>query len=104
MLGGCMKGAPPRMLRLVARACVFPAMAYAAEAWWRLGGKGLKGPEKRLNSAWCKALRAAMPTYRTTSNALIHHFAGLPTAAHLLDQAVRTFAIRIRRLDETHPL
>ena len=104
MLGGCTKGTPPRMLRLVARACVFPTMAFAAEAWWKYGGKGLKGQAKRLDAAWCKALRAAIPAYRTTSNALVHHFAGLPTAAHLLDQTIRMHAIRIQRLDAAHPL
>src|SRR4051794_23397392 len=104
MLGGCMKGAPPKLLRNAARACVLPTITFAAEAWWKLGSKGFISQVNRLNSEWCKALRAAIPTYRTTSKGLVHHFAGMPPLDLLLDHAIRLHALRLRRLDQAHPL
>jgi len=107
VLGGCRKGASPRLLLTVARATVLPTMAFASEAWWWPPGSRrsrMAGAIKKMDLAWRTALKAALPLYRTTPNELVHHAAGLPPFVHHLDHLARRHALRIHRLDPAHPL
>ena len=107
MLGGVRRGAPASSLRLAVQAGVVPIFTYAAEAWFRP-----KSPDARrgqahlglLDAALGESLRAALPVYKTTPTPLLHHAAGIPPAALLLNSVRRRSALRTLRLDPAHPL
>src|SRR3954465_288955 len=89
-------------------------MTFAAEAWWippGTSGKRMATAVKEMEKAWRTALRVALPVFRTTPTALLHHPARPPPAAprpppveHFLDPLSRLHAVRLHRLDPAHPL
>jgi ribonuclease HI len=107
LLGGCAGGAPAHVMRHAITACVVPVATYAAEAWWcppNARAQRRRALAKLTDRPLRVALRAALPVWRTTPAALLHHAAGLPTAAGILDDLVRKAAIRITSLDDRHVL
>ena len=107
LLGGCAHGAPAAVLRQAVIACVIPVLTYAAEAWWPVPGaceRTRASLTKALSKPLRNALRVALPVWRTTPIALLHHAAGIPPIDLLLDHAIRKAAIRLSRLDPAHTL
>jgi hypothetical protein len=107
LLGGGAGGAPAHTMRHATTACVVPVATYAAEAWWcppNARAQRRRALAKLADRPLRIALRVALPVWRTTPSALLHHAAGLPTAAGILDDLVRRAAIRITSLDNRHVL
>lgn len=106
MLGGVRRGAPASSLRRAVTAGVVPVFTYAAEVWYKPKLPGQRGTPhlESLEVALRRALRAAVPVYKTTPNPLLHHAAGVPPAALLLEAVRRRSALRGMRLDPAHPL
>lgn len=85
ILAGCYKGTPVDSLLCVVRAGVLPVITYGWQAWWRTPGS--KTPAWMidvLDTTLRKALRAALPVYRTTPNHLLAHASGIPPMELLL--------------------
>ena len=104
MLGGCRRGAPASSMRQAVTAGVIPIMTFAAAAWWPLQSRAAKGLATRADAVLSRALRAALPVYRTTPIPLLHHAAGVPPAQQLFRTAQYRAAARLVRLDPRHPV
>jgi len=105
ILSGCYKGAPTDSLLKAVKTCVLPILTYGFQAWWPT-------PERRrtttitaeLDKVVRRAVRAALPIYRTTPTHLIAHAAGMPPMDMVLDDLMHGEAIRMSLLDPTHIL
>jgi hypothetical protein len=105
MLAGCYKGAPTDSLLKAVKTCVLPVLTYGFQAWWPT-------PERRravalvadLDKVVRRAVRTALPVYRTTPSHLVAHAAGAPPMEMVLDDLMHGEAIRMTRLDPTHML
>ena len=103
ILAGCYKGAPTDSLLKAVRACVLPILTYGYQAWWPT-------PERRrvttmtadLDKVIGRAVRAALPVYRTTPSHLLSHAAGIPPMEMVLDDLMHGEAIRMSIIDPTH--
>jgi ribonuclease HI len=103
ILAGCFKGAPTNSLLMVVRSCVLPILTYGFQAWWPT-------PQRRrvttitadLDKVVRKAVRTALPVYRTTPTHLLSHAAGIPPMDMILDDLMHAEAIRMSLLDPTH--
>ncbi|KAL5615267.1 uncharacterized protein BROUX77_001104 [Berkeleyomyces rouxiae] len=106
MLSGVYKGAPTESLIHAVRACVIPILTFAAVAWWplRTRRRQIVHLESQLGKTLRAALRAALPVYCTTSTALLHHAAKIPTMELILDDLHHREAIRLATLDPNHML
>ncbi|KAL5601097.1 uncharacterized protein BROUX77_005346 [Berkeleyomyces rouxiae] len=104
MLSGVYKGAPTEFLTHAVRACVIPILTFAAVAWWplRTRRRQIVHLESQLGKTLRAALRAALPVYCTTSTALLHHAAKIPTMELILDDLHHREAIRLATLDPNH--
>lgn len=115
-LNRVMSGAPPQLTALAANACVLPVATYGAEAWWQGTTKpGTKDPTKTVSTRQETlagiidetvklAARAVLPTWKTTPIPVLHRESGLPPAKVILEQQRLRAAMRLRLLDERHPL
>ena len=112
-------GPPADSLRKAVVTCVLPSLLYGAEAWY--GGR-TKPPS--INRADCTkevsarmgwhisaldktlaiAARGVLPAWRTTPTAALFREAGLPSATVALEEAKLRHALRLRTVDENHPL
>lgn len=107
LLAGCYKGAPVDSMLNLVRAGVLPILTYGFQAWWRLPTDKQKAQKKHLekfNKVMKRAIRAALPVYRTTPSHLLHHAAGIPPMEIILDDLLRGEAIRSAKFDLRHPL
>ena len=57
-----------------------------------------------LDKALVVAARGVLPVWRTTPTAVLFREAGLPSAAVALEGAKLRFALRLRTVDNYHPL
>ena len=106
-------GAAPGPLVTAVKMCVVPVATYGADVWWpgttRLAAKGFVTPQTThlcnlIDKAIHIALRAALPVWRTTPNAVLHRESGIPPARILLEGNRLRLAARINTLDNLHPL
>ena len=88
------RGTTPGPLVIAVNMCDVPVARYEAEVWWpgmKLpAAKGTVTPQKThlcdlIDKTVYMALRAALPVWRTTSNAVIHRESGIPPARVLLE-------------------
>ncbi|KID97251.1 hypothetical protein MAJ_06738, partial [Metarhizium majus ARSEF 297] len=98
------------------RACVEPILLFGTEAWYpgitspRLRRPKIVGPSriqqlvKRMNKALKQAIRAILPTWRTTPITALHRESGIPPVLQLLETRRLRFSARIESLDLAHPL
>lgn len=115
-LNRVMAGAPPRLTALAANACVMPVATYGAETWWQGPTKpGTKDPTKMVKTRQDAlvgiiektvkvAARAVLPVWKTTPVPVLHRESGLPPAEVILEQYRLRAAMRLKTLDELHPL
>lgn len=111
------KGMPPAVAVKAAKACVIPVTTYGAEVWY----EGLTKPSRKRHTneeaklAQTKhvgiidrvlrvAARAVLPVWRTTPVPILHYESGIPPARVLLQQIRKRASLRLRLLDEHHPL
>jgi len=105
ILSGCYKGAPTDSLLKAVRACVLPVLTYGYQAWWPTpGGRHNTTITAELDKVVRRAVRTALPIYRTTPTHLIAHAAGTPPMDIVLDDLMHGEAIRMSLLDPTHIL
>ncbi len=109
------RGADPGPMIRAVQACVISTALYGSEAWWpgltrvttqrsKKVGTGVGWHTDILDSIIIKAVRAALPVWRTTPNTILHRESGIPPAAILLQQRQLRAAARIQRMDTWHPL
>jgi len=115
-LNRVMAGAPSHLTALAANACVLPIATYGAETWWQGATKpGTKDPTKTVKTRQETlvgiieetvklAARAILPVWKTTPISVLHRESGLPPAKVILEQQRLRMAMRLRILDEKHPL
>ncbi|KZL65521.1 endonuclease reverse, partial [Colletotrichum incanum] len=112
-LGNTVWGAPAHLLCHAKTSCVLPTLYYASEAWWpgrnrtkngHITSNGVNGLFRQLNTTQAKAIRAALPVYKTTPVPILQREAALPPAEVMLDAKLHQASARIHRLDERHPL
>ncbi|TIC95781.1 putative RNA-directed DNA polymerase from transposon BS [Colletotrichum higginsianum] len=112
-LGNTAWGAPTHLLRRAITSCVLPIQYYASEAWWpgrnrikngHIASNGVNGLLNQLDITQAKAIRAALPVYRTTPVSILQREAALPPAEVMLDAKLHKASVRIHRLDDRHPL
>lgn len=112
-ISGIKYGPPPEKARKAAKACIEPILLYGTEAWYPGATKQTTQGTKtnritdtvnRIQTAQQAAIRAILPTWRTTPIPVLHREAGLPNAEGLLNQARLRFAARLQSLDANHPL
>ena len=109
VLAGCYKGAPIKSVLMAVRACVLPILTFASTTWWPT--RPLVGADKRMPSSIAlldktlrRALRAALPLYRTTPVDQFNRASGFPPMKLILDDLARKEAMRISASDKLHPL
>jgi ribonuclease HI len=112
-LGTLANGPSPKLMTQAIKACVLPIAYYAAEAWWPSRTRTQKGKitsnrvltlVRKLDIVQNKAMRAALPVYRTTPVAVLQREASIPPAEIYLDSKLQALAVRVHRLDKKHPL
>lgn len=110
-LGNSIRGAPPRLLRQAAEACVLKRAYFGAETWWTGRTQfGINHPTKveghinQLSKVTLECARAILPVWRTTNIAILHRESGLRPPEIELDDLARASTVRTRRLDPYHPL
>ena len=115
-LGNTRRGALPSAVQKAVRACVEPILLYGVEAWypgatsprWRQPTK--EGPSRtqqlvrKMSKALMQAIRAILPTWKTTPIAVLHRESGIPPVYQLLEARRLRFSARIKSLDHAHPL
>lgn len=106
LLAGCQKGAPAAALLNVIRAAVIPVLTYGFQVWWPpdTTQQRMKSGTARMDVVLRRAIKAALPLYRTTPSHLVTHAAGIPTTELILDDLVHAEAIRLAGLDARHIL
>ena len=114
-INGVQRGAAPGPLIRAVQACVLSTALYGAEAWWpglsrittirdKEVGTGVGWHTSLLDKTITKAIRVALPAWRTTPNSALHREAGIPPASIILQQKMLRSAARMRRMDAWHPL
>ncbi|KAI1005063.1 hypothetical protein K3495_g3155 [Podosphaera aphanis] len=107
------RGAAPKALVNAVDACVIPVATYGAEVWWPgMSRPTITGSVRPHTSFHCelidkviiKALRAALPVWRTTPNVVLHREGGIPPARILLEGYRLRLSARLNSLDDRHPL
>ena len=109
------RGLNPGMMIKTVQACVLSTAFYGVEAWWPGLTRTTTQRDKRVGTGvgWhidlidrtvLKAVRAALPVWRTTPNKVLHRESGIPPAEILLQQRQLQAAARVQRLDTWHPL
>ncbi|KID59415.1 reverse transcriptase, partial [Metarhizium hybridum] len=115
-LGNTRRGALPSAVQRAVRACVEPILLFGVEAWypgptlprWRRPTK--EGPSRiqqlvrKMTKALKQAIRAILPTWKTTPIAVLHRESGIPPVHQLLEARRLRFSARIKSLDHAHPL
>ncbi|EXU95447.1 reverse transcriptase domain protein [Metarhizium robertsii] len=115
-LGNTRRGALPSAVQRAVRACVEPILLFGVEAWypgttsprWRQPTK--EGPSRiqqlvrKMSKALKQAIRAILPTWKTTPIAVLHRESGIPPLHQLLEARRLRFSARIKSLDHAHPL
>ncbi|KJZ68476.1 hypothetical protein HIM_01090 [Hirsutella minnesotensis 3608] len=115
-LGNTRRGALPRAMQRAVRACVEPILLFGVEAWypgptspsWRQ--PTVQGPSRiqqllrKMSKALVQAVRAILPTWKTTRIAVLHRESGIPPVRQLLEGRRIRFSARIKSLDHAHPL
>ncbi|KJK73659.1 hypothetical protein H634G_11075 [Metarhizium anisopliae BRIP 53293] len=115
-LGNTRRGALPSAVQGAVRACVEPILLFGVEAWypgttsprWRQPTK--EGPSRiqqlvrKMSKALKQAIRAILPTWKTTPIAVLHREGGIPPVHQLLEARRLRFSARIKSLDHAHPL
>ncbi|KFG83505.1 hypothetical protein MANI_024888 [Metarhizium anisopliae] len=110
------RGALPSAVQRAVRACVEPILLFGVEAWypgttlprWRQPTK--EGPSRiqqlvrKMSKALKQAIRAILPTWKTTPIAVLHRESGIPPIHQLLEARRLRFSARIKSLDQAHPL
>jgi len=105
ILAGCYKGAPTDSLLKAVRSCVMPILTYGYQAWWPTPERRrITGTTAELDKVVRRAVRAALPVYRTTPTHLLAHAAGTPPMEIVLDDLMHGEAMRLSLLDPTHIL
>ena len=77
------------------QSCVLSTALYGAEAWWpgltrittqrdKMVGTGVGWHTDLLDSTILKAVRAALPVWRTTPKTALHRESGIPPSAIIL--------------------
>ncbi|EFY95407.2 Endonuclease/exonuclease/phosphatase [Metarhizium robertsii ARSEF 23] len=115
-LGNTRRGPSPSAMQRAVRACVEPILLFGAEAWYpgttspRLRQPKTVGPSKiqqlvkRMSKALKQAIRAILPTWRTTPITALHRESGIPPVLQLLETRRLRFSARIKSLDLAHLL
>ena len=112
-LNSVRRGAAPSALVTVVDMCVVPVATFGADVWWpgrtRPTANGTSAPHATflcnlIDKAVLLALRAALPVWKTTPNAVIHREGGIPPARILLEANRLRVAARLNSLDDRHPL
>ena len=112
-------GPPASSLRKAVITCVLPSILYGTEAWY--AGRE-KPPKLQLKEGktsvsarvgWhvetvdrtiALAAKGVLPVWRTTPTITLYRDAGLPSAMAALEEAKLRFAMRLRTIDNGHPL
>lgn len=93
--------------------CVVSVATFGTDVWWpgrtRPTANGTSTPHSTflcnlIDKAILLALRAALPVWKTTPNAVVHREGGIPPARILLEANRLRVAARINSLDDQHPL
>jgi ribonuclease HI len=118
-LGKVYRGAPPASVTKAMRAVVIPKATYGAEIWYpgrkkfsakvtrgeyTLVSNGLKDHTDRMQVSLNSAIRACLPVWRTTRCEVLWRESSTPPIEHILDAIRARHALRLRSLDEGHPL
>ncbi|KHO10662.1 ankyrin domain protein [Metarhizium robertsii ARSEF 23] len=104
-LGNTRRGPLPSATQRAVRACVvsrhdMPALATADKP----RSSRVKYLLNRMNKVLKQAIRAILPTWRTTPVDILHRESGIPPVARLLEARQIRFLARIKSLDPAHPL
>ncbi|PWI64325.1 hypothetical protein PCL_11268 [Purpureocillium lilacinum] len=109
-------GPLPSAMRRAVRACVEPVLLHGVEAWYpgltsprwtqptKEGPSGIQELLRKMNKSLHNSMRAVLPVWRTTPIAALHRESGIPPIVQLLESRRMSFAARLKRLDEAHPL
>ncbi|KFG77505.1 putative reverse transcriptase [Metarhizium anisopliae] len=115
-LGNTRRGAMPSAVQRAVRACVEPILLFGVEAWYpgktspRCRQPTKEGPSRiqqlvrKMSKALKQAIRAILPTWKTTPIAVLHRESGIPPVHQLLEARRLRFSVRIKSLDHAHPL
>ncbi|KID59265.1 reverse transcriptase, partial [Metarhizium hybridum] len=115
-LGNTRRGPLPSALQRAVRACVEPVLLFGTEAWypgtrsprWRQPAKErssrIQQLVKKMTKAIKQAIRAILPTWKTTPTTILHRESGIPPILQLLEAKRLRFSARIKSLDKEHPL
>lgn len=112
-LNSVKRGAAPGPLVRAVDSCILSVAMYGSEVWWpgltRPTTRGIITPQtshlcELIDRVIRKALRAALPVWKTTPNAVIHREGGIPPARIVLESNRIRLAARIKSLDNRHPL
>ncbi|KJZ68753.1 hypothetical protein HIM_11851 [Hirsutella minnesotensis 3608] len=115
-LGNTRRGALPSAMQRAVRACVEPILLFGVEAWYpgptspRWRQPTVQGPSRiqqllrKMSKALIQAVRAILPTWKTTPIAVLHRESGIPPVRQLLEARRIRFSARIKSLDGAHPL
>ena len=114
-INSAQRGAAPGLIIKVAQAYVLSTALYGAEAWWpgltRFTSQRNKKVGTRvgwqmdlLDKTIMKAVRAALPAWRTSSIVALHRESGIPPAEIILQQRQLRAVVRIQRMDTWHSL
>lgn len=100
MLANTVRGMSQAHLRLLYITCIRPILTYASPVWW----KGVKLQIAPLQRVEHQALRWVCAGFRTTPIRALHLEASIPPFIHFLNLQNSNAAIRLNRLEPTHPL
>ena len=112
-LNSTRRGAPPGLSVTAVDMCVIPVATFGADVWWpglsRPTAQGMQTPHANnlcnvIDKVVHLALRAALPVWRKTPNAVLHRESGIPPARILLEANRLRVAARLNSLDDRHPL
>lgn len=113
-------GPPASSLRKAVITCVLPSLMYGTECWYggrtkppRLNRTSREVTEVSARVGWhiaaidraiATAARGILPAWRTTPIAILFRDSGIPSAEVALEEAKLRFALRLRTVDDRHPL
>ncbi|EFZ02021.1 Reverse transcriptase [Metarhizium robertsii ARSEF 23] len=109
-LGNTRRGPLPSALQRAVRACVEPVLLFGTEAWypgtrsprWRQPAKErssrIQQLVKKMTKAIKQAIRAILPTWKTTPTTILHRESGIPPILQLLEAKRLRFSARIKQV------
>ena len=109
-------GPLPSALRRAVKACVEPILLYGIEAWYpgltrpnwanpkKESRSGVQQLLQRMQRILSISIRAILPVWKTTPIAVLHRESGIPPIEQLVEACRNRFAVRLKSLDEAHPL